>query len=146
MGLDQWVAIRGEEEPIGYWRKHPDLHGWMDELWRRKRWKTLADSLGSAEAVKDFFRRQSEAIRKYYLGEATAEEAGIFNQVELPLTEQDILHCMEAIRRDALPETSGFFFGESDQTEEQRQEDLAIMEKCLGAVRQGKEVVYSSWW
>lgn len=146
MGLDQWVAIRGEEELIGYWRKHPDLHGWMRDLWHWKRWTPLADSLSSDEAIKDLFRREGEAIRKYYRGEATAEEAGIFNQVELPLTEHDILDCMEAIRNDVLPETEGFFFGESDHTEEQRQEDLAIMEKCLEAVRQGKEVVYSSWW
>lgn len=39
MGLDQWVTIRGEKEPIAYWRKHPDLHGWMECVWRQKRWR-----------------------------------------------------------------------------------------------------------
>jgi hypothetical protein len=25
-----------EAEEIAYWRKHPDLHGWMEELYRNK--------------------------------------------------------------------------------------------------------------
>lgn len=25
-----------ESKEIAYWRKHPDLHGWMEELYRRK--------------------------------------------------------------------------------------------------------------
>jgi hypothetical protein len=25
-----------ESEDLAYWRKHPDLHGWMEELYRRK--------------------------------------------------------------------------------------------------------------
>ena len=36
MGLGQCVIARGPDgktEQIGYWRKHPDLHGWMEDLW-----------------------------------------------------------------------------------------------------------------
>jgi len=50
MGLDQYAnAVRGNatvdedgrEEyedtfELSYWRKHPDLQGWMEELWREK--------------------------------------------------------------------------------------------------------------
>jgi hypothetical protein len=109
MGLDQMVAVI-IKEPLGYWRKHPNLHGWMEDLW--------LDNGG----------------------------AGVFNCVDLPLSEQDILDCMDAIRNDRLPHTEGFFFGETDHSEEQQEEDLRIMEICLAAVRNGKEVVYSSWW
>ncbi len=134
MGLDQTIGVNGEE-PIGCWRKHPDLHGWMEWLWRCKR-------IVAGEVRKS----DPEAMLNYFFGEATAAEVNIFNQVDLPLTEEDILACIKAIRNDELPHTDGFFFGESDRTEEQRQEDLGIMEKCLEAVRQGKEVVYWSWW
>ena len=38
MGLDQYAtAIKGEDEiSLGEWRKHPNLQGWMENLWRSK--------------------------------------------------------------------------------------------------------------
>ena len=41
MGLDQYayrvVAHDSENrQEIAYWRKHPNLQGWMEELWREK--------------------------------------------------------------------------------------------------------------
>ena len=49
MGLDQYAfARKGEpirnrleteyevENEIAYWRKHPNLQGWMENLWRKK--------------------------------------------------------------------------------------------------------------
>jgi len=41
MGLDQYayrvVAHDADNrEEIAYWRKHPNLQGWMEELWREK--------------------------------------------------------------------------------------------------------------
>jgi len=39
MGLDQFayaVDNNGEKEEIAYWRKHPNLQGWMENLWRSK--------------------------------------------------------------------------------------------------------------
>ena len=39
MGLDQYASIRkdGQEDlEIAYWRKHPNLQGWMENLWREK--------------------------------------------------------------------------------------------------------------
>jgi hypothetical protein len=145
MGLDQSVTIKGEKDPIGTWRRHPDLHGWMRELWWFRRMKDLVDSVGHDEAL-EVMRRESDRHLDYFVGRATAEEAGIFNQVDLPLTEEDILACMEAIRSNKLLRTSGFFFGRSPRTKKRRAEDLAIMERCLEAIRAGKEVVYSSWW
>ena len=38
MGLDQYAkVVTGEEqEEIAYWRKHPNLQGWMEDLWIAK--------------------------------------------------------------------------------------------------------------
>ena len=36
MGLDQYAYVLredGETLEIARWRKHPDLHGWMEKLW-----------------------------------------------------------------------------------------------------------------
>lgn len=39
MGLDQYAEAVDEDgnvEEIAYWRKHPNLQGWMEELWLNK--------------------------------------------------------------------------------------------------------------
>ena len=46
MGLDQYAYYRSSENPdttewingeeFAYWRKHPNLHGWMQKLWIEK--------------------------------------------------------------------------------------------------------------
>ena len=45
MGLDMYAYTStkprdGDDESshreIAYWRKHPNLHGWMQQLWERK--------------------------------------------------------------------------------------------------------------
>ena len=45
MGLDMYAYVANKEsnhstdtasQEIAYWRKHPNLHGWMERLWRSK--------------------------------------------------------------------------------------------------------------
>jgi hypothetical protein len=43
MGLDMYAYTNSEVDEtfaegneIAYWRKHPNLHGWMEQLWRKK--------------------------------------------------------------------------------------------------------------
>jgi len=45
MGLDMYAYAAGranaewdsgEQREIAYWRKHPNLHGWMEQLWRSR--------------------------------------------------------------------------------------------------------------
>lgn len=40
MGLDQYANARSklslENEELAYWRKHPNLQGWMEELYHEK--------------------------------------------------------------------------------------------------------------
>ena len=66
---------------IAYWRKHPNLHGWMEQLW-----------------VSKGRPRQSVGWP-------------IFNGIELELTWDDLDNLERAIRHGQLPDTEGFFFG-----------------------------------
>jgi hypothetical protein len=93
-----------------YWRKHPNLHGWMEELYREKG--------GGNE----------------------------FNCRGVVLTERDLDRLEEAIKDGELPHTAGFFFGESDESEEQKQEDLVFVEQARTHIKDGMTVWYESWW
>ena len=66
---------------LAYWRKHPNLHGWMEQLW-----------------VSKGRPRQSVGWP-------------IFNGIELDLTWDDLDNLERAIRHGQLPDTEGFFFG-----------------------------------
>ena len=66
---------------IAYWRKHPNLHGWMEQLWRSKGMP------------------------------GTGNRDVTFNGIELELSWDDLDELERAIRHNQLPNTSGFFFG-----------------------------------
>lgn len=122
MGLDMY-AYRTKVKPetqtdfkgddndtkIFYWRKHPNLHGWMENLYNAKGGK--ADS---------------------------------FNCVNLELTFQDLKDLYENIKTNTLPQTSGFFFGQSSHDEVE--DDLKFVEEALKAIEEGDTVYYTSWW
>lgn len=80
MGLDMYaVAVRteqvtddfsfeGEAKEIAYWRKHHDLHGWMERLWLQK-WtrgaeapSEAADQSVAAAARESVFKAFSESV------------------------------------------------------------------------------------
>jgi len=89
MGLDQYAYCRANKEgrwddsrEIAYWRKHPNLQGWMEQLW---------------------IKRNPD----YY-----AEGNNMFNGVELELSWEDLNALEQAVINDQLPSTRGFFFGE----------------------------------
>ncbi len=92
-----------------YWRKHPNLHGWMERLYRQKG--------------------------------GTAED---FNMSPVRLDEADLNALETTVRNDDLPETTGFFFGESRPEEKIR--DLEFIDKARKAIASGKAVFYTSWW
>ena len=66
---------------IAYWRKHPNLHGWMEQLWISKG----KPGTGNTDAT--------------------------FNGIELELSWNDLDELEQAIRYGHLPNTEGFFFG-----------------------------------
>ena len=68
---------------IAYWRKHPNLHGWMEKLWVSKGMPGTGDKNAS------------------------------FNGIELELTWEDVDNLERAVKHSMLPSTQGFFFGNS---------------------------------
>ncbi|NDD85588.1 phosphoglycerate kinase [bacterium] len=86
MGLDQFAyAINsdGEKRELAYWRKHPNLQGWMERLWESK---------GRPNAH---------------------EDSNDFNCIPVELTEEDLDNLEQSLETNSLPETTGFFFGEN---------------------------------
>jgi hypothetical protein len=78
----EFVSTCTKPKELMYWRKHPNLHGWMEELWQSK---------GCPRDNDDDYA---------------------FNGIELELTWEDIDMVEEDINQGALPGTSGFFFGD----------------------------------
>lgn len=85
----EWNAVEKEfinpnvvkPHRLAYWRKHPSLHGWMEQLWQKKGMPGTGDTDAS------------------------------FNRVELELTWEDVDELEQIVRHGKLPFTEGFFFG-----------------------------------
>lgn len=100
-----------DHEEFFYWRKHPNLHGWMEELYREK-----------------------------------GGESDTFNCTPVVLTTEDLDNLEAAIKGGELPNTNGFFFGESDGDEEEINEDLRFVNEARNSIAEGYTVWYDSWW
>jgi len=111
-----------EPREIAYWRKHPNLHGWMERLWVRK-----TNEIG---AVDDPDR---------------AGEFSAFNGVELELTWDDLDQLEQDIRNNKLPGTEGYFFGR-DADDHYREHDLKFIRNAKAEAFLGLKVFYNSSW
>jgi hypothetical protein len=98
-------------EEIHYWRKHPNLHGWMQNLYEDKGGKS--DSFNG--------------------------DCVVLNQTDLDDLEHDL-------KQWDLPQTSGFFFGQDENNEDELKDDLDFVAKAREAINEGKTVYYTSWW
>ena len=145
MGLDQWAFATDNKLVSGafqipsdfdvfnnsillmQWCKHPDLHGWMRALYQQKSNRRLpTDDEGGKLHT--------------YMEEEFNSGQGI------ELTADDLNALEVAIRDDMLPQTTGFFFGESCRDED-LDRDLAFIEKARHAINEhGLKVFYTSWW
>lgn len=124
---DSYEGDNGPDESlkpreIAYWRKHPNLQGWMEQLWFAKRNAENRPVVEDAEGL-----------------------GGTFNGVELELTWEDI----EALERDVsegkLPATQGFFFGDNSD-EFYKQDDLDFIKQAKAELFVGLKVFYNSSW
>ena len=123
MGLDQFayaVDNNGEKEELAYWRKHPNLQGWMENLWHDK------GCQGKPE-------------------EPNSMGMSDFNCIPVELTEDDLIRLEYDIYRRELPITQGFFFG-SDSDDHYYEYDIEFCKKAREALDAGLTVEYSSWW
>ena len=127
MGLDQYaysLASDGTREDLTYWRKHPNLQGWMENLWESKGRPGLGEINADGDAMVN---------------------VGDFNCIPLELTREDIDNLEDAILNTAMPKTVGFFFG-SDSDDHYREQDLDFIKKAKEALDGGLSVYYDSWW
>jgi len=120
VGLDQYLFVEecADEEAteVFYWRKHPNLHGFMTA-----EWLSLPENEGKSPG--DF------NCQRLYI---TAE---IVERLDA---------CTRPNAQKGLPPTSGFFFGESDGYYDEQ--DRKAVEFMRGAVERGQRVYYDSWW
>jgi hypothetical protein len=100
---------------MAYWRKHPNLQGWMKQLWEEKNPGVLEDDRNS------------------------------FNGVELELTWQDLERLEADVLAGNLPQTKGFFFGDSSD-ELYKQDDLDFIKAAKAELFMGLRVFYNSSW
>ena len=106
---------------LAYWRKHPNLHGWMERLWHQKR------NAENNPVVED------------------ADGMGTFNGIELELTWEDLEDLERAVTHKQLPATSGFFFG-NPSDEHYYDSDLAFIKNAKAELFLGLKVFYNSSW
>lgn len=138
MGLDQYAYVAakaGQQQEyweqdadansvakpreIAYWRKHPNLHGWMEQLWIAK--------------------------GRPGFDESTADRDPTFNGIELELTHTDLDELERAVTHKQLPSTRGFFFGD-DADEHYYESDLNFIKNARAELFCGLKVFYNSSW
>ena len=132
MGLDMYAyaatqandsATQGKlvQREIAYWRKHPNLHGWMQQLWEHK----------GCPGVE---------LKNYAPDRGTD-----FNGIELELTWEDLEDLERAVTHKQLPATDGFFFG-NDSDDHYRKHDLKFVRDAKAEIFTGLKVFYNSSW
>ena len=123
MGLDQFaycIDNNGEKEELAYWRKHPNLQGWMENLWTEKGCPGLSeDNSGNA--------------------------LGDFNCIPVELSLDDLYKLENDVTSGTLPSTGGFFFGDNSD-DHYKANDLEFIAKAREALDSGLTVMYDSWW
>ena len=125
MGLDQYAYCRAKKEgsysdsrEIAYWRKHPNLQGWMENLWAER-----------------------------YPDDYNSEGPDTFNGIELELTWEDLERLEKDLVSGTMAELkkTGFFFGdESDYY--YREHDLEFIRNAKAELFMGLKVFYNSSW
>ena len=71
---------------------------------------------------------------------------GSWNCSELELTKADLDKLEDVVKRDALPETHGFFYGgDSRQSAYQKKETLKFILEAKYLLDEGEKVFYSAW-
>lgn len=71
---------------------------------------------------------------------------GDFNCIWVEVTLGDLEQLEKDILHGWLPYTEGFFFGKSDNTEQQKEFDLNFVRKAKDEIAQGYSIYYEGWW
>ena len=131
MGLDQYAYVASKadtnydddsRQEIAYWRKHPNLQGWMEQLWLEK---LLAEGVTPEIADWD----------------------GGFNGIELELTWEDVDRLEKDIKSGVVSKlgTTGFFFG-NPSDDYYHEADLKFCVDAKAELFLKRKVFYNSSW
>jgi len=134
MGLDQYAYIASKpdtdyddptRQDLAYWRKHPNLQGWMENLWLRK--------LDIPVHATDQF--------------IANKIPGSFNGIELELTWEDVDKLEKDIKsgKVAKLDTTGFFFGNASD-DFYYEKDLQFCVDAKAELFLKRRVFYNSSW
>lgn len=125
MGLDQYFYVVPKDFPVGelgeedyYYRKHADLQGKIEEIWRRE-----------TKSTEDF------NCVNFELTPEILDE----------LVEYGKSKCEEAKENGYKPGYGGFFWGEG-RVEEWHRFFAEAAEMKRAITEHGQKVIYSSWW
>ena len=112
-------------QEIAYWRKHPNLQGWMEKLWLKK----LDIPVNSTD---QFIENKIP---------------GPFNGIELELTWEDVDRLEKDIKAGSVAElgTTGFFFGDPSD-DYYKEKDLQFCVDAKTELFLGRKVFYNSSW
>jgi len=123
--VDGEYVVPGKTKPreIAYWRKHPNLHGWMESLWRTKKY----------------------SVQPIDASIPVNADSDVFNGIELELSWEDLDELERAVTHKQLPSTSGFFFG-NEADDHYYQDDLAFIKNAKAELFLGLKVFYNSSW
>lgn len=120
----EWVTPPNGKLPVhnlAQWRKHPNLHGWMEQLWVQK-------------------GKPGVDLKNY-----APDQGPDFNGIELELTWTDVDDLERAVRSGNLPDTNGFFFGKNSDNVYFDQ-DLKFCVDAKAEIFLGLRVFYNSSW
>ena len=135
MGLDQYAYIASKagtgwddssRQEIAYWRKHPNLQGWMEKLWLKK--------LDIPKVESDQFLENRYPPYD-------------FNGVELELTWEDVDQLEKDIKSGKMASlnTTGFFFGHASD-DHYMEQDLQFCVDAKAELFLKRKVFYNSSW
>ncbi len=185
MGLDQYGYIiknnssntdfsyNGKGKMFAQWRKHPNLQGWMENLFNFKATRqgfigivesggispgitaramtfdkdgNKLESVAEGENLQELLKEALENVKEQYNKIVeSAPPKRVFNNQPLRLNLSDLEQLETAINRGELPKTEGFFFGDNAD-EEYKQQDIEFIVAAREAISKGYDVYYDSWW
>ena len=132
MGLDQYAYVASKadtdyndnsRQELAYWRKHPNLQGWMEQLWIDKGRPGL-----------------------HGVGQDNEYDA-TFNGIEVELTWNDVDKLERDIKNGVVSKlnTTGFFFG-NPSDDYYYEDDLKFCIDAKAELFLGRKVFYNSSW
>lgn len=69
-----------------------------------------------------------------------------FNCIQLELKKEDLIQLEKDVKSKNMPDSHGYFWGNSEWTLDDEYEIIDFIYKCEGHFDKGNKVIYDSWW